>query len=98
MDIEEEIAQGIASAFFAMEAGYTPTEAWEIPTPSPGDRALAAALMPLVKRAQADEVREVADLVMDPRDGLPFDGDHDLAIVSAWLKEAADRIEKEAGE
>lgn len=53
-----------------------------------------AAIMPLVRRAQADKVRQAAELVMDPRDGLPFNADHDLAIVSAWLDETADRIEQ----
>lgn len=55
----------------------------------------AAAVMPLVRRAQADKVREAAELALDPRDGIPFGAEHDLAIVSAWLDEEADRIEQE---
>lgn len=81
MTLEEEIARTIDKALDG-DCGYGVREH------------LAAALMPLVRRAQADKVREAAELVMDPRDGPPFNADHDLAIVSAWLDEMADRIEQ----
>jgi len=55
----------------------------------------ADALMPLVKRAQAEALREAAHLMLDEQGGLPFDDDHDRAITSAWLMEHADRIENE---
>lgn len=87
MDIEEEIARTLAAWWYDPDGG---TDA-EVDAFRPD----AAALMPLVKRAQAEALREAAELVMDPRDGLPFNADHDLAIVSAWLDETADRIEQE---
>jgi hypothetical protein len=37
----EALAQVIADSFYAMQAGYQPTEAWEMPEPSAGDMQLA---------------------------------------------------------
>jgi hypothetical protein len=92
MDIEE-----IARAMYEAPAPDE-TEGAVWPPGHPEDvgwwMSRAAALMPLVRRAQASKVREIADRALDPRDGIPFNADHDLAIVSAWLDEAADRIEQ----
>lgn len=56
---------------------------------------IAGEIMPLVRRAQTEALREAAELMLDGDEGLPFDDDQDVAIPSAWLMEHADRIEKE---
>jgi hypothetical protein len=44
-DERAALAQVIANSLWAMQSGYTPTEAWEIPTPNGGDDALAADIL-----------------------------------------------------
>lgn len=70
----------------------------------PGDRfSLAAAVMPLVKRAQAEALREAATWVenLAAHDGVMYrednDGDLEAASIPDALRDRADRIEKEAG-
>jgi len=77
---------GTMTLFASESESAWPVASFDVPQ-------LAEWLMPLVRRAQASKVREVAELVMDPHNGLPFDAEHDLAIVSAWLHDVADHIE-----
>ena len=79
MSTEEEIARAIASA-------------QNVPFVGPKQRRMATAVMPLVKRAQAEALREVA---------AAYWADVDLfrtPEMREWLNARADRIENEGAE
>jgi hypothetical protein len=58
-------------------------------------RAVLVAVGPMIA---ASALRDAAEVALDPVRGIPFDHEHDVAIVSAWISEYADdQIEKEAG-
>jgi hypothetical protein len=60
-DEREALAQVIANSLWAMQSGYTPTEAWEIPTPNGGDDALAADILAAGFRRQGPITDAQAD-------------------------------------
>ena len=57
-----------------------------------------AVLVAVGPHIAAEALRDAAEVALDPARGIPFDHEHDVAIVSAWISEYADdQIEKEAG-
>ena len=95
MSNEQSIRDEIAEAMIGVQSADG--REWFIFGDTEDDRAdtlvLADAIMPLVRRIQAEALREASDLMLDPEEGLPFDDDEDRAIPSAWLLEQSARIE-----
>lgn len=105
--IQDEMGQVIANSFFGMEAGYMPTEPHELPTPSSGDLQLAFDVLasPVIRRIQAEALREAADWKRGHNLGNSVWGDYlkRLAeekyqaggddMITIWLDDRADRIE-----
>lgn len=71
--LQDELGQVIANSFFGMEAGYMPTETFELPTPSSGDLQIAFDILAssVIRRIQAEALRDVArDLYHEMRRGM----------------------------
>lgn len=94
-DIEEQIAQVI------FNRSHQPDDPLDLPDSQVN--ALAVAVMPLVKRAQAEALREAAEALDASAAGLDPERSIDISYINCThidaneLRRRADEIEKEAG-